>query len=333
MVGSPQLVGKRERRYVDGVLLLDKPVGISSNAALQRAKRAFRADKAGHTGTLDPLAGGLLPICLGEATKFSQGLTDAIKSYRTDVQLGITTETGDAEGSVTATRPVACSREDLEQAVAAFRGEILQIPHRFSALKRGGRALYDYARAGEDIDIAPRPVRIDELVIEAFEPPAVTLRIRCSKGTYVRSLAESIGEKLGCGAHVATLRRLSVGRLHVDRSVTLEALEAMPESERDSLLLPTTVLVEDLGHVELDAAAAARFIHGLAIRMVATGEHASGSPVAVFGTDGSVRRFLGLARRVERDGARFLTPARLLASREVSVAAESGGERAAGSFR
>lgn len=324
MAGSPQLVGKRERRHVDGVLLLDKPVGISSNAALQRAKRAFRADKAGHTGTLDPLAGGLLPICLGEATKFSQGLTDAIKSYRADVRLGITTETGDAEGRVTATRPVACSCEDLEQAVAAFRGDILQIPHRFSALKRGGRALYDYARAGEEIEISPRPVRIDELVIEAFESPAVTLRIRCSKGTYVRSLAESIGEKLGCGAHVAALRRLSVGRLHVDHSVTLEALEAIPESDRNSLLLPITTLVVDLEHVELEAAAAARFIHGLPIRMVAIGATASDSPVAVFGTDGAAARFLGLARRVERDGAQLLAPTRLLASREMSSAPAAG---------
>jgi len=332
MAGSPQLDGKREHRHVDGVLLLDKPVGISSNAALQRAKRALRADKAGHTGTLDPLAGGLLPICLGEATKFSQGLTDAIKSYRADVRLGITTETGDAEGGVTAMRPVGCSRDDLEHAVTAFRGDILQIPHRFSALKRGGRALYDYARAGEEIEIAPRPVRIDELVIEAFESPAVTLRVRCSKGTYVRSLAESIGETLGCGAHVAALRRLSVGRLHVDHSITLEALEAMPESERDSVLLPITVLVEDLDHVELEAAAAARFVHGLPIRMAAIGEHASDSPVAVFETDGSTRRFLGLARCVERDGARLLTPARLLASREVSVPPAAAGAPAAGSF-
>jgi tRNA pseudouridine55 synthase len=332
MAGSPHVGRKRERRHIDGVLLLDKPVGITSNAALQRVKRAFRAEKAGHTGTLDPLAGGLLPICLGEATKFSQGLTDATKSYRTDVRLGVTTESGDAEGRVMAERAVSCSREELERAIAGFRGDIMQIPHRFSALKRAGRALYEYARAGEAIEIAPRPIRIDELVIEAFDAPMVTLRVRCSKGTYVRSLAESIGEKVGCGGHGAALRRLSVGRLQVDRAVTLESLEAMPESDRDALLLPLTVLVEDLEQVALEPAEAARFLHGLPIRTDGTGRPASDSPVAVFEIDDSAHRFLGLAHRIERDGARLLAPARLLANRHEPAPEAVSGASEAGSL-
>ena len=320
---APTPAGKKERRHVDGVLLLDKPVGITSNAALQRAKRAFRADKAGHTGTLDPLASGLLPICFGEATKFSQGLTDAVKAYRANIRLGIVTETGDAEGRVVATRAVSCGPEELEQAMAAFRGDIFQIPHRFSALKRGGRALYDYARAGESVDIAPRPIRIDELVIEEWQSPVATVHVRCSKGTYVRSLAESIGERLGCGAHVAALRRLSVGRLHLDHAVTLEALEATNETERDALLLPITVLVDGLDRIELEAAAAARFMHGLAIRMQSGRVLEPDLPVAVFAEDSSNRapkRFLGLGRRVDQDGAQLLAPARLLATREQPAA-------------
>lgn len=314
-MAAPHPRGKVERRLVNGVLLLDKPLGLSSNTALQRVKWLFRASKAGHTGTLDPLASGLLPVCFGEATKFSRGLTDAVKSYRADVRLGIATETGDAEGRVTATHPVTCDIEEIEAALATLRGSILQVPHRFSALKRDGRALYDYARAGEAVDIAPRPVRIDELVVEAWASPVLTLNVRCSKGTYVRSLAESIGAALRCGAHVAALRRLVVGSLRLDDGVTLDALESMTEIERDALLLPLTALVADLPRTMIDSEGASRFAHGLPA--LVAGELPEDGVIAVFcSADGAsaVPRFLGLGTAVERGGARLVLPARLLAN-------------------
>jgi tRNA pseudouridine55 synthase len=305
-----------ERRAVDGVLLLDKPRGLSSNAALQRVKRAFRANKAGHTGTLDPLASGLLPICLGEATKFSQALTDSVKVYRTDVTLGVKTETGDAEGRVLGSQPVECTLEQIEAALAALRGAILQVPHLFSALKRDGRALYDYARAGEEIAIAPRPVRIDELAVEDWASPVLTLRVRCSKGTYVRSLAESIGESLGCGAHVSALRRLATGGFAVADAVTLESLETMSEDERDRQLRPVTVLVADLPRITLPTAEGGRFRHGLTVRVREPQSIGADQSVAVFAAGtagGEATAFVGLGRLTAHDGVVTLFPQRLLA--------------------
>ena len=304
------------RRRVDGVVLVDKPAGLTSNAVLQRVKRAYRALKAGHTGTLDPLASGLLPVCMGEATKFSLGLLDADKRYRAVLHLGVTTETGDAEGTVLQTRAVLADRGQIEHALGAFRGEIMQVPHRYSALKRGGRALYSYARAGEPVVIAPRRVRIDALDVEHWESPLLTITVLCSKGTYVRSLGEDIGEALGCGAHVAALRRLSVGRFGIERATALESLEAWSEAERDAALLPVPVLVESFPIIELDDDAAGRFQHGQKIAIEPrTGE--PGVPVAVRRRSSHEQAgpdFLGVARTEIEEGQWMLVPARLMAT-------------------
>src|SRR2546423_2524873 len=200
------------RRRVDGVLLLDKPVGLSSNAALQQAKRRFRAEKAGHTGTLDPLASGLLPICFGEATKFAHMVVDADKTYVALVRLGATTATGDAEGEVLQTRNVTRTRQDVEAVLPRFIGRITQIPPRYAALKYQGRNYYEYAREGIEIPRPGREVVIYSMTLDACTPPGLSLTIRCGKGTYVRVLAEDIGLALGCGAHLAALRRLETGR-------------------------------------------------------------------------------------------------------------------------
>jgi tRNA pseudouridine55 synthase len=215
------------RRVLDGVLLLDKGIGLSSNDALMRAKRLFLAKKAGHTGTLDPLASGLLPLCFGEATKFSQDLLDADKTYEATMRLGIQTSTGDAEGEVLQTRPVEVSVPDVEAALERFRGPISQVPPMHSALKRDGKPLYEYARAGQVVERVAREVTIHALDLLGAALPDVTFRVTCSKGTYVRTLAEDIGAALGCGAHLIALRRTGVGALTLDRAVTLEALEAM----------------------------------------------------------------------------------------------------------
>jgi tRNA pseudouridine55 synthase len=258
---------RRPRRAIDGLVLLDKPAGITSNAALQRVKRALNAEKAGHTGTLDPLATGLLPVCLGEATKFSAGMLDAEKGYRAVIELGVTTDTGDREGAVIATGNAPADRGAIEDVIATFRGDIQQRPHRYSAIKRDGRALYSYARAGVDIDVEPRAVRIVELDIVEWQTPLLTIDVLCSKGTYIRSLAEDIGERLGCGAHVAELRRTMVAHLRLDDAVTLDAIEAMPESERDACLLPITRLVQELDAIELDDVEATGFLHGRRIAL------------------------------------------------------------------
>jgi tRNA pseudouridine55 synthase len=310
-----------KRRQVDGVILVDKPLQMSSNAALQRVKRALRARKAGHTGTLDPLATGLLPICLGEATKFSQGLLDSDKTYRTRVMLGIVTETGDREGRVVIERSVDIHRSDIDNVLARFRGPIEQIPHRYSALKRDGRRLYEYARTGESPAIPPRPVRIHEIDVEDWSPPCITLRVRCSKGTYIRSLAEDVGEALGCGAHVTALRRLSSGRFDVDEAIDVEALEALPESDRDARILPLSALIADLPRVTLSPAAAAKFAHGLPV--------AGGVPptveddkqwIAVFTECENAARgeFIGVGRAQASDRGSLVIPVRLLAARDVA---------------
>lgn len=215
---------------VDGILLLDKSRGDTSNRALQRAKRLLAAAKAGHTGSLDPLATGILPLCFGEATKLSQFLLDADKRYRAVFQLGVTTTTYDSEGDVLKVRNVPVDRRALEQALAHFRGEIEQVPPMYSALKRAGRPLYELARQGQDVERAPRRVSITELVLRSFEGSRVEVDIACSKGTYIRSLAHDIGERLGCGAHVTELRRMAVGELTVDRALTLEGLENMSDA-------------------------------------------------------------------------------------------------------
>jgi tRNA pseudouridine55 synthase len=256
------------RRCVDGVLLLAKPRGLSSNAALQRTKRLYRADKAGHTGTLDPLATGLLPICFGEATKFANLLLDGDKSYLATLRLGVTTTTGDAEGEVVRERPVSAARADIEATLSRFVGRIAQVPPRHSALKRNGRNYYEYARDGVEIERRPREVEIREIALVAWRSPEADIAVRCGKGTYVRALAEDIGEALGCGAHLSALSRTSAGDFRLDAARTLEALERCSEGERDALLLPVDALAERLDRIDLDRVSAQRLSYGQALACV-----------------------------------------------------------------
>jgi tRNA pseudouridine55 synthase len=214
-------------RPVDGVLLLDKAAGVTSNAALQGVRRLYRAAKAGHTGTLDPLATGLLPVLFGEATKFGRELLDADKTYAAEIALGASTTTGDAEGDVVERRPVTSTRADIDRVLAGFRGEGAQVPPMYSALKRDGRPLYDYARAGKSVERAARPITIHELTLDAAAGDRLAVTVRCSKGTYIRVLAEDIGRSLGCGAHLARLRRLAIGPFSVAEAATAEGLAAL----------------------------------------------------------------------------------------------------------
>jgi tRNA pseudouridine55 synthase len=249
------------------VLLLDKPLGLSSNDALQKAKRLLRAEKAGHTGTLDPLATGLLPLCFGAATKFSQVSLEADKTYRATLKLGQTTTTGDAEGGVLRERPVAFDAATLEAARASLLGPIDQVPPMHSALKHEGRALYEYARDGVSIDRPARRVTIHRLDILDWQHDRLDIEVCCSKGTYVRTLAEDLGERLGCGAHLAALRRIGSGALRIEAAVTLDQLAAWSEAEREAALLPPDVLLGEAPAVELDEAEAGRFLTGLRRRV------------------------------------------------------------------
>lgn len=259
------MVAKREKRAISGVLLLDKPIGVSSNGALQHAKRIYRAAKAGHTGNLDPIATGLLPVCFGEATKFSQYLTDSDKRYEAIIKLGETTDTGDAEGQVLERRPVAATLAQIEAALRQFVGEIEQVPPMYSALKHQGRPLYDYARKGVEIERAARRVVIYELVLIGFGGDELRVAVDCSKGTYIRVLAEDIGRALGCGAHMTGLRRTRVGGFSLAGAVTLDQLEAMQDTQRDALLLPADVLTAAFPSVTLDRDSAFYFQRGQAI--------------------------------------------------------------------
>ena len=256
---------KRIKRDVSGVLLLDKPTGITSNAALQHAKRLFRATKAGHTGILDPLASGLLPLCLGEATKFAQYPTDADKAYDAVIKLGVTTDTGDSEGQVLTQHVVTVTLAELEHAVQRFNGTILQTPPMYSALKHQGQPLYKYARQGIVIERAAREVTLHRIVLTDFQADVVRLSVDCSKGTYIRVLAEDIGSLLGCGAHLIGLRRTRVGDFSLANALTLDTLETMPEAERDSMLLPSDQLLTALPAIALDRDAAYYLRQGQAI--------------------------------------------------------------------
>ena len=299
------------RRPVHGVLLLDKPLGWSSNDALQKVKWLLRAEKAGHTGTLDPLATGVLPLCFGAATKFSQLQLDADKTYEAVLCLGVKTSTGDAEGEVIETRPVAVSAEDVARVRAQFTGPISQVPPMHSALKKDGKALYEYARAGIEVERASREVRIYELqmTLETADarPSVIRLVAKCSKGTYIRTLGEDIGEALGCGAHLSALRRIATGGFKVAQCVTLEALEAMPEEQRLDCLLPVDSLLGDHAVVTLDAPDAARFLTGLRRR----GDWPDAAQVAVYASaDASL---LGTAHVKSGE----LIPGRLLSPPEI----------------
>jgi tRNA pseudouridine55 synthase len=274
---------------IDGALLLDKPVGASSNFVLQRAKRLLEGKKAGHAGTLDPLASGLLIALFGEATKFAGLLLDSEKEYRATLKLGETTSTGDAEGKVLQVKEVSAAERDLREVLDRFRGEIEQVPPMHSALKRGGVPLYKLARRGESVERSPRRVRILELELLAYRNPLVEIRVRCSKGTYVRTLAEDIGAALGTGAHLAGLRRTASGRFRVDDAVALPALEAMTAQERRARLLPIDSLLSQLPRVELDAASEAKLRNGQALQLQALPEGVS----AVYGPSGGL---IGLGR-------------------------------------
>ena len=253
------------RRRLDGVLLLDKPVGLGSNAALQAAKRLYRAEKAGHAGTLDPLASGLLPVLFGEATKFSQLVLDADKEYLAWARLGVTTRTGDAEGEVLERRPERADAPAIDRALAAFRGDIEQVPPMYSALKHRGRPLYVLARRGETVERAPRRVRVHELELLGREGDVLELRVLCSKGTYVRTLVEDIGRALGCGAHLASLRRTAASGFRIEAAVTLDAVQAADEAGRDRLLLPLDRLLGAMPRLELTEPLADRFARGQAV--------------------------------------------------------------------
>lgn len=253
---------KRPKRRVDGVLLLDKPSGISSNQALQQAKRIYQAAKAGHTGSLDPLATGLLPICFGEATKFSHFLLDADKAYLAGIKLGATTSTGDAEGEVLSCSAVNVSLEQVRNVLQKFIGSVEQVPPMYSALKHHGKPLYEYARSGIDIERKVRHVQIYEIGLKKFEQDELEIMVHCSKGTYIRTLAEDIGSALGCGAHLSSLRRTVTGSFLLEDALTLKQLEAMSIEELDLKLLPVEAPLGDLPEVTVDRASANYLMQG-----------------------------------------------------------------------
>jgi tRNA pseudouridine55 synthase len=263
-------MGRRSKkgRRISGTLLLDKPAGITSNAALQEVKRLFGANKAGHTGSLDPLATGVLPLCFGEATKFSQFLLNADKHYLTTIKLGITTKTGDADGEVLEERSVpSISDEELEDLLMAYRGEISQIPSMYSALKVNGQPLYKLARQGIEIERQSRQVTIHQLDVVARGEDTLVLDVQCTKGTYVRTLAEDIGRELGCGAHVVALRRLGAGPFSVEETLTLDELRQLDLSALDEKLLPISSAVKDWPSVEMTEITASYLRQGQAVQI------------------------------------------------------------------
>ncbi|AMA44663.1 tRNA pseudouridine(55) synthase TruB [Pseudomonas alabamensis] len=300
---------KRIRRNVSGIILLDKPLGFTSNAALQKVRWLLNAEKAGHTGSLDPLATGVLPLCFGEATKFSQYLLDSDKGYETVMQLGQTTNTADAEGEVLCTREVTVGRPDIDAALPQFRGPISQVPPMYSALKRDGQPLYKLARAGEVVEREARSVTINHLELLDVDGTRARLSVGCSKGTYIRTLVEDIGEVLGCGAYVAELRRTQAGPFDLARTVTLEALEqAHAEGGHEALdrfLLPSDSGLLDWPLVQLSEHSAFYWLHGQAVRAP---EAPAFGMVRVQDHDG---RFIGIGE-VSEDGR--IAPRRLIRS-------------------
>jgi tRNA pseudouridine55 synthase len=305
--------GRRGRRARhDGVLLLDKPSGLSSNAALMQARRALGGARAGHGGTLDPLASGLLPLLFGEATKFAHGLLDADKTYLAELRLGIATTTGDAEGDVRDDRRDRLAGIDMDRCVDVLRdfvGDIDQVPPMYSALKRDGRPLYEYARAGQVLDRSARRVRIHRIEPLGFDGERLRIRVECSKGTYIRVLAEDIGEALGCGAHLSALRRERVGSLSIEDAIALDELVALDEQAAAARLAPVDALLSDLPAVRLGATEAGRFAQGQRLRLPPDIlPSAQVDMVRVYGPAG----LLGLARLL--DGV--LAPARLVATPE-----------------
>lgn len=305
---------RRRGRDVHGVFLLDKHQGASSNDVLQKVKRLFNANKAGHTGALDPLATGMLPICLGEATKFSRYLLDSDKRYRVIARLGQRTDTSDADGNIVETRPVTFSQAELDAALESFRGETLQVPTMFSALKYQGRKLYEYAREGITVPREARPITVFELQFIRWQGDELELEIHVSKGTYIRTIIDDLGEKLGCGAHVIMLRRLQVARYPIARMMTLEQLQALAAQVNaaetpdyaplDALLLPMDSPAEDFPAVNLPTPVAAWFKQGMPVQ-------AENAPVSglVRVTEGDEQKFIGMAE-IADDGR--VAPRRLV---------------------
>lgn len=304
---NPQV--KRKRRSISGILILDKPAGVSSNGVLQKVRWLLNSDKGGHTGSLDPLATGVLPLCFGEATKFSRYLLDADKAYEAEVRLGQTTNTGDAEGEVLETRPVNISLEQAEAVLPQFRGDIMQVPPMYSALKQDGQPLYKLARAGEVVERKARSIHIAALELLSLEGDLLRLRVSCSKGTYIRTLAEDIGRELGCGAHIAGLRRIAAGPFDLSRAVTLDELIALHDEQGsealDRYLLPCDAGLLDWPQVTLTEHTTYYWQNGQPVR-------APGAPVS-----GMVRvyshqqEFIGVAE-IDEDG--LVAPRRLIRS-------------------
>lgn len=309
---------RRKGRPIDGVLLLDKPTGISSNDALQKVKRIYFAEKAGHTGALDPLATGMLPICLGEATKFSQFLLDSDKRYRVIAKLGERTNTSDSDGEVVESREVNVDRDALLANIEQFRGETDQIPSMFSALKYQGRPLYEYAREGISVPRESRKITVYDIQLLRFEGVEVEMEVHCSKGTYIRTIVDDLGEMLGCGAHVIDLRRTAVAKYPYEQMVTLEQLEALlqqakeqdiePKELLDPLLLPMDTAVQDLPEVNVIPELADMVLHGQAVQVF-------GAPTEgqVRITAGDEHLFIGVGQ-MDDDGK--IAPKRLVVFRQ-----------------
>ncbi|MER1975389.1 MULTISPECIES: tRNA pseudouridine(55) synthase TruB [Pseudocitrobacter] len=305
---------RRRGRDIHGVLLLDKPQGASSNDVLQKVKRLYNANRAGHTGALDPLATGMLPICLGEATKFSQYLLDSDKRYRVIARLGQRTDTSDADGQIVEERPVTFTDAQLAEALESFRGDTQQVPSMYSALKYQGKKLYEYARQGIEVPREARPITVYELLFIRHEGNELELEIHCSKGTYIRTIIDDLGEKLGCGAHVIFLRRLAVSKYPVERMVTLEQLreyveqaeqQGIPASQLlDPLLMPMDSPASDFPVVNIPSVVAAYFKNGQPVR-------ASQAPASglVRVTEGDDAKFIGMA---EIDDEGRVAPRRLV---------------------
>ncbi|MCG7584705.1 tRNA pseudouridine(55) synthase TruB [Photobacterium sp. OFAV2-7] len=310
---------RRKGRPVDGVILLDKPTGLSSNDTLQKVKRIFFAQKAGHTGALDPLATGMLPICFGEATKFSQFLLDSDKRYRVVAKLGERTDTSDSDGEVVQTREVKVDRGQLERCIAKFRGTTDQIPSMYSALKYQGRKLYEYAREGIEVPRESRKITVYSVELLRFDNNEVEMELHVSKGTYIRTIVDDLGEMLGCGAHVTYLRRTGVSNYPMDRIVTLEQLQALldqakeqdvaPSELLDPLLLPTDSAVQDLPEVNILPALAVYILNGNPVQAGRVPE--TGTLVRI--TVGEQREFIGVGV-IDEDG--MLAPKRVMANKQ-----------------
>ncbi|EJG1160783.1 tRNA pseudouridine(55) synthase TruB [Vibrio parahaemolyticus] len=309
---------RRKGRPINGVILLDKPTGISSNDALQKVKRIYFAEKAGHTGALDPLATGMLPICLGEATKFSQFLLDSDKRYRVIAKLGERTNTSDSDGEVVETRPVDVTLEKLEASIEKFRGESDQVPSMFSALKYQGKPLYEYARKGIEVPRESRKITVYEIILHRFEGDEVEMEVHCSKGTYIRTIVDDLGEMLGCGAHVTMLRRTAVAKYPYEKMVTLEQLnelleqahreEIAPRELLDPLLMPMDTAVEDLPEINLIPELADMVQHGQPVQVLGAPEQGS-----LRLTMGEERLFIGVGE-MNDDGK--IAPKRLVVFRD-----------------